>query len=240
MTLACCNMIFFTKDIDECVHEDLNSCQGGLDPLGLDADLYPGESRELQLAAGAGLSRQVELVVRGAGKAKLLLCNEGPAECYEVVVGELEASLGRAGEQLASRQTWSPPGPAMDWSDWSFCTPSNLCSVGEGDCDEDADCVAGLSCGTDNCYLYGAPDTESDCCETGLGLELELGLLRADHYHGLAVAVETTGALTLRSLHSTTPFLTAQDPRTPLSITIASIQSAGDFPLYVRNFRSAN
>ena len=31
------------------------------------------------------------------------------------------------------------------------CTADNPCVVGEGDCDEDAECEAGLVCGENNC-----------------------------------------------------------------------------------------
>ena len=44
----------------------------------------------------------------------------------------------------------------------SCCTPSNKCNEGEGDCDDDADCLDGY-CGTDNCHGSGFGNWD-DCC----------------------------------------------------------------------------
>jgi len=41
------------------------------------------------------------------------------------------------------------------------CTESNPCDEGEGDCDKDSHCQAGLKCGSDNCK-FG--DDGDDCC----------------------------------------------------------------------------
>ena len=50
-----------------------------------------------------------------------------------------------------------------DVSDWSCCTSSSPCTLGEGDCDYDIDCFNRLACGTDNC----GPSfpTGFDCCD---------------------------------------------------------------------------
>ena len=50
-----------------------------------------------------------------------------------------------------------------DVSDWSCCTSSRPCTLGEGDCDYDIDCFNRLTCGTDNC----GPSfpTGFDCCD---------------------------------------------------------------------------
>ena len=55
-----------------------------------------------------------------------------------------------------------------DIDDGSCCTSSNLCALGEGDCDDDTDCAGNLVCGTDNCVNFDSswPST-SDCCTTG-------------------------------------------------------------------------
>ena len=55
--------------------------------------------------------------------------------------------------------------------DKGCCTTSTPCSIGEGDCDSDADCVGGLQCGKDNCP-WGDLD---DCC-TGICLYVVLSL----------------------------------------------------------------
>ena len=44
----------------------------------------------------------------------------------------------------------------------SCCSADNPCYVDEGDCDSDSDCMAGLSCGDNNCP-EGFP-AEHDCC----------------------------------------------------------------------------
>jgi len=50
-------------------------------------------------------------------------------------------------------------------TDWSCCTPTKQCDVGEGDCDTNKDCKAGLKCGGDNCKPYNPlASTGSDCC----------------------------------------------------------------------------
>ena len=36
-------------------------------------------------------------------------------------------------------------------TDWACCKPSEPCDVGMGDCDRDSDCMAGLTCGSNNC-----------------------------------------------------------------------------------------
>ena len=49
--------------------------------------------------------------------------------------------------------------------DWDFCTTSNPCSLGQGDCDKNSECHGFLVCGKDNCQRF-APNVASgkDCC----------------------------------------------------------------------------
>jgi len=52
-------------------------------------------------------------------------------------------------------------------TDWSCCTQSNPCSIGEGDCDTDRDCACDLVCGTNNCRPGKTGSNWSiaaDCC----------------------------------------------------------------------------
>ena len=51
------------------------------------------------------------------------------------------------------------------------CWPGDVCGIGEGDCDFDVDCAAGLKCGSDNCYhdfrttdIRNNWDVMADCC----------------------------------------------------------------------------
>ena len=47
----------------------------------------------------------------------------------------------------------------------SCCSESELCKEGEGDCDDDSQCVGNLICGKDNCRDYNPTALpESDCC----------------------------------------------------------------------------
>merc|ERR1719383_1291500 len=49
--------------------------------------------------------------------------------------------------------------------DWSYCTASAPCKLGQGDCDSDKDCSGSLVCGTDNCQDFTAQALNStDCC----------------------------------------------------------------------------
>ncbi len=52
------------------------------------------------------------------------------------------------------------PGDRFDRTDfdWEFCTPLRPCSIGEGDCDTDADCAGYLVCSQNaHAGLYGVP-----------------------------------------------------------------------------------
>ncbi|WP_437960546.1 hypothetical protein WME76_13460 [Sorangium sp. So ce119] len=51
--------------------------------------------------------------------------------------------------------------------DDGFCSPDCKCGVGEGDCDTDLDCKAGLVCGNNNGALVGLPDVFDVCVEPG-------------------------------------------------------------------------
>merc|ERR1712123_562514 len=50
-------------------------------------------------------------------------------------------------------------------SDWNFCSVSAPCSLGQGDCDSDAECANSLICGPDNCQDFDInADSAADCC----------------------------------------------------------------------------
>ena len=46
-------------------------------------------------------------------------------------------------------------------TDWSICSQESLCTIGEGDCDEDAECEGSLLCGNNNC---ASGPKGMDCC----------------------------------------------------------------------------
>merc|ERR1711970_1695775 len=53
----------------------------------------------------------------------------------------------------------------------SCCAKDEVCGLGEGDCDTDADCSQGLICGKDNCQGTGFDSTDDCCMLPGGGLE---------------------------------------------------------------------
>ena len=57
-------------------------------------------------------------------------------------------------------------GPCLGLTnDMDCCTASNPCNIGEGDCDKDSECAAGLICGTDNCIDFRSNvHALADCC----------------------------------------------------------------------------
>jgi len=55
--------------------------------------------------------------------------------------------------------------------DLGFCSRSNRCSVGQGDCDSNSDCAPGLICGRDNCQKFNSKALSwTDCCIRKLSL----------------------------------------------------------------------
>merc|ERR1712168_253060 len=60
----------------------------------------------------------------------------------------------------------------------SCCSKDEVCGLGEGDCDTDADCGQGLKCGTDNCQGTGFDSTDDCCMLQGGGLEVPKGAER--------------------------------------------------------------
>ena len=63
------------------------------------------------------------------------------------------------------------------WSsyDSSCCTAQNPCGRGEGDCDEDYQCLGDLVCGIDNCGSQ-FPVGGADCCTGNLSLLISITL----------------------------------------------------------------
>ena len=52
-----------------------------------------------------------------------------------------------------------------DSNAWTCCTSDKPCGVGGGDCDNDNECQAGLTCGTDNCQdFHPEAQSSADCC----------------------------------------------------------------------------
>ena len=46
------------------------------------------------------------------------------------------------------------------------CSISNPCFEGQGDCDDDSECLGNLVCGSENCDNSKFPSISTDCCES--------------------------------------------------------------------------
>ena len=69
--------------------------------------------------------------------------------------------------------------------DWACCSQKNKCGVGEGDCDLDRECQAGLMCGRDNCQdFHTLADSAADCCfeksKSRVNLHLKYTIVKND------------------------------------------------------------
>merc|ERR1719328_750662 len=60
-----------------------------------------------------------------------------------------------AGSTAAASTTAPISSPAacdgVPTTDWSCCSSTRPCSLGQGDCNNDKECANGLKCGKDNC-----------------------------------------------------------------------------------------
>jgi len=60
--------------------------------------------------------------------------------------------------------------------DWSYCSGLHKCDEGEGDCDDDSHCKAGLKCGNNNCRsFFSKAHSSADCCEKDKGVKPGIG-----------------------------------------------------------------
>ena len=70
---------------------------------------------------------------------------------------------------IFSYRTWEivhPTGCHIGRNEGSnCCSSSNQCLEGEGNCDDNDDCIGNLQCGQNNCDKgLGLFDSDSDCC----------------------------------------------------------------------------
>jgi len=73
----------------------------------------------------------------------------------------------RPGEEREPKRpkTREQPKGTGSRADWAFCTKDKPCGRGEGDCDNSAQCGAGLECGVDNCRdFHPGAHRLADCC----------------------------------------------------------------------------
>lgn len=70
------------------------------------------------------------------------------------------------------------------------CDEMNPCKEGQGDCDNDADCLGNLKCGKNNCDRSKFPSSRTDCCKYSmlyvLLLVISFGSIR-DKYKVVAI-----------------------------------------------------
>ncbi len=96
-----------------------------------------------------------------------------PIEIPRICLQVLTPAIGPDGTCRVFPNSCLPPGwrkvdrcpddrPGL-WS-WDFCTSKNPCTVGQGDCDRDANCVAGLFCAQNVGRKYGQHPS-MDVCE---------------------------------------------------------------------------
>jgi len=77
---------------------------------------------------------------------------------------QMEDHPGDDLEPKPRKRTRGGPGTGTG-ADWSFCSSTNLCGVGQGDCDGDSQCKEGMKCGVDNCKSFNpAAHRLADCC----------------------------------------------------------------------------
>ena len=62
-------------------------------------------------------------------------------------------------------------GGSTSFPGWSYCSSSNRCSAGYGDCDSDSECRSGLVCSSDVGANYGWPNA-ADVCEVSNALQV--------------------------------------------------------------------
>ena len=58
---------------------------------------------------------------------------------------------------------------AIPGADWQCCSSAHPCKEGQGDCDQNSDCMPGLQCGVNNCKNEFPTDSSTwhstaDCC----------------------------------------------------------------------------
>merc|ERR1719167_679060 len=73
----------------------------------------------------------------------------------------------RSGEEREPKRpkTREQPKGTGSKADWAFCTKDKPCGKGQGDCDNSAQCGAGLECGVDNCRdFHPGAHRLADCC----------------------------------------------------------------------------
>jgi hypothetical protein len=69
------------------------------------------------------------------------------------------AEVGEAGESGCD----ASHADLMEGND-RCCQPDNQCTLNEGDCDTDYDCISGLMCGVNNCEWGDGYGSYDDCC----------------------------------------------------------------------------
>jgi len=133
------------------------SVQIALRVAGVDPNLSSGEATIANTTNSGSytwkIPAQLEDMVLGAGnvyKIVIYIAGGGPGK-YDL--SDEYFSIVSSEESCHTSPLWS----------WDYCSPECPCSEGEGDCDTDADCQAGLYCAQDIGAKYGQASSIDVC-----------------------------------------------------------------------------
>ena len=83
-----------------------------------------------------------------------------------------------------------------DTVDWSRCSLDAPCNDGEGDCDNDEECLGSLVCGNDKC---GSGTSNMDCCIGKFCCLLCRGWSNASEFHQMDYFIISTNVLSRKN-----------------------------------------
>ncbi|MCK5797413.1 MAG: CHAP domain-containing protein [Deltaproteobacteria bacterium] len=143
-----------------------------------DHPTYPGHVA-LVVGVTSSAVNVIEQNVKGSGRATLTIANGdiGPRWGNWKVLGWVHAKANTQGANNPNPppppNNPNPPNPAPQPATchsgspygWAYCSAACPCNVGEGDCDDDAQCKPGLICAANVGANYGVPNS-IDVCQT--------------------------------------------------------------------------
>lgn len=152
-------------------------CDADLGDCDSDAECAPGLRCASNIGAEYGWDPGVDVCVplcSPLGKSVSSMCSaecpcdhgvgdcDGDAECAPGLTCLLDAGASY-GYDDPTVDVCVAGCPSQGSGAWNFCTPECPCDAGQGDCDSDTDCAAGIQCVHDVGVYYGF-DAEVDIC----------------------------------------------------------------------------